>query len=307
MKKLLFTLIVIFIGVCMPVNAQLIGSIKLSPDEVIADKARKDSVMCDIISRAVKPGLFLTSQSFQIRDEDDGIFGLNGNIVFGIGYGVGLKTPTGYCLTDNTVYPWRHNRPFQKYKDNYTPVYYEAAYADLNDTIGFVPHGTSWGKADVLCDSTVFLYESDKFSETSLKLDTQAGDKSGWIVWLVADKDADMDNLSGLRFECVETSLTVNGVYGESVPVKAPQGVSVYGGVMTVPRFKGIGHIELKVCGVLTCRDGQWNVCFPFLDRSEPASSVVEQDNESLFKITPVGEQPKKKSKDKSKPKGKTK
>lgn len=87
------------------------------------------------VENAVRTGLFLTKHSFRICDEKSGdLFGLDGKDEFGSQYAFGVKVPGGILLTNRSVCPWLYDVNFEKYKDDYSPVLFQALYSGLEET-----------------------------------------------------------------------------------------------------------------------------------------------------------------------------
>lgn len=305
MKKIFLT--IVFLVACANYSvAQLLGSIKVQPSDMMELSNVKDSAVSKIIEKTVRPGLFVVKRSFQLQDKKSNeLFGLNGRPEFGIGYSVGVKTPRGFCITNQAVLPWNYNSSFKKYEGKYTPVISKSEYSELGKDSVFLETDEIKNQHTILCDSAIYQYESDLFQGQSFKIDTLAGKKKGWLILLTHSKNADLNNVSNLKFHCQEKELLVNNTFCVDSLGKLPSDDQALGGVYVIPVFKGIGKLELHLCGILSKTDNQWRVYFPFiikeennnLSETEEATGGVQEEKDEL---TPVEKKSKSKKRKKS-------
>ena len=282
--------------------AQLLGSIKIRPNDMIELSNAKDSAVSRIIEKTVRPGLFVIKRGFQLQDKrSKELFGLNGQPEFGIGYSIGVKTPNGFCVTDQAISPWNYNSAYKKYQGKYIPVISKSEYAELSKDSIFGEAFDLSNNFTVLYDSCIYQYESNLFNGKSFKIDSLVGEKKGWLIWLTAKKNADLKDIFNLEFSCQEKELLVNkSIYSDSLG-DIPSDVQILGGVYVIPIFKGIGKLELHLCGVLSKTNNQWRVCFPFFmkndGRNVTETEKTEEKPEEMDELTPIEKKSKSKKK----------
>jgi len=301
MKKIIL-LIAFFAAWVSCSYAQLLGSIKIQPNDMIELSNARDSAVSRIIEKTVRPGLFVIKRSFQLQDKKSKeLFGLNGRPEFGIGYSIGIKTPNGFCLTDQAISPWNYNDAFKKYQGKYIPIISKSEYAELSKDSILGDTFDLTNKCTILCDSSIYRYESDIFNGNSFKIDSLAGEKKGWLIWLTAQKNADLNNFSNLEFLCQEKVMLVDRSISSDSLGDIPSDVQILGGVYVIPIFKGIGKLELHLCGVLSKTNNQWRVCFPFFmkndGRNVTETEKTEEKPEEMDELTPIEKKSKSKKK----------
>jgi len=301
MKKIIL-LIAFFAAWVSCSYAQLLGSIKIQPNDMIELSNARDSAVSRIIEKTVRPGLFVIKRSFQLQDKKSKeLFGLNGRPEFGIGYSIGIKTPNGFCLTDQAISPWNYNDSFKKYQGKYIPIISKSEYAELSKDSILGDTFDLTNKCTILCDSSIYRYESDIFNGNSFKIDSLAGEKKGWLIWLTAQKNADLNNFSNLEFLCQEKVMLVDRSISSDSLGDIPSDVQILGGVYVIPIFKGIGKLELHLCGVLSKTNNQWRVCFPFFmkndGRNVTETEKTEEKPEEMDELTPIEKKSKSKKK----------
>lgn len=292
MKKIY--LAIILLSTCANYSvAQLLGSIKVQPSDMMELSNMKDSAASKIIEKTVRPGLFIVKRSFQLQDrKSKELFGLNGRPEFGIEYSVGIKTPHGFCVTNQALKPWIYNNSFKKYEGKYLPVISKSEYVELNKDSSFVEIDELENEKYILCDSSIYQYESGLFQGQSFKIDTIEGKKKGWLILLTHSTNTDISDLSNLSFLCQEKEFLVNNTTCNDSLGRIPSDGIILGGVFVIPVFKGIGKLELHLCGILSKTDNHWKVHFPFLKKEDNNNlSEVEEITESKEEkdeLTPV-------------------
>lgn len=299
MKKL-YLAIILLLTCANYSDAQLLGSIKVQPSDMMELSNVKDSEASRIIEKAVRPGLFIVKRSFQLQDKNSKeLFGLNGRPEFGIEYSVGVKTPSGFCVTNQALRPWTYNNSFKKYEEKYIPVISKSEYLELNNDSAFLETAELEKEKSILCDSAIYRYESGLFQGQSFKIDTVGGKKKGWLILVTHSKNTDISDLSNLSFLCQEKELLVNKTICNDSLVGIPSDVMILGGVYVIPEFKGIGEIEFHLCGILSKVDNQWKVYFPFLKKEDNTDlsedEKIAEDKEGKDELTPVDKKSKSK------------
>ena len=292
MKKIILLVAIFAIWTCTS-YAQLLGSIKIKPNDIIELSSAKDSAVSKIIEKTVRPGLFLIKRGFQLQDKKSReLFGRNGRPEFGIGYSIGVKTPNGFCVTDLAISPWDYNDAYKKYQGKYIPVISKSEYTELAKDSILEDNFDLPNKCTIVCDSSIYLYESDLFSGKSFKVDSLEGNKKGWLIWLTVQKNGDLENLSNITFSCQEKELyAYKSIIIDSLE-KIPSDVKILGGVYVIPIYKGIGKLELHLCGVLSNTNNQWRVCFPFFIKDDEKNLTdtekSDKKTDETEELTPI-------------------
>lgn len=273
-----FLLILTFLA-CNICNAQIF--IKSTEQQFIED--------------AVKNGLFLAKQSYQICDRETGdLFGFRGNKEFGTEYSVGVKVDGGFLLTDKAVRPWVSDEKFAKYADKYDPIFYQSRYKELKPKAEYDSLDCDLTKQKQLADTAVYRFESTTFGKKGFVLDTASGEKQGWIVLVTIDKDADPEN-ADVNYTIYRNDITVDAD-NSSVKIDNPNADrKILGGIYLVPAYTGIGVLEFRLCGVVAQSGKGWTIYCPFSDgKSKSGEDSVDSDGAGAgdnSDLTPVGEE----------------
>lgn len=259
------------------------------------------------VEDAVTSGLFISEQSFQICDKETGeLFGLNGKSEFGKQYSIGIKIPNGLLLSDVAVRPWMYDMKYGKYKDKYDPVFYQAKFAEMKEKAEFDSLAYSMTGMQELIDTTFYSFSSQTFDGKGFALDYTKGEKDGWLVWIVADKNADISSMPKSNYSIYRKKLEVNGPKVSFDVVHPDEKQNILGGIYVVPYYTEIGVIEFRLCGVMSKSKGGWKIHCPFVGMEDEISSEqkpnqeeeVKEEDEDASELTPVG---KGKNKDKKK------
>lgn len=303
MKKI-FLAIILLAACANYSSAQLLGSIKVQPSDMEGLSNVKNSAVSKIIEKTVRSGMFVVKRSFQLQDKKSkDLFGLNGRQEFGIGYSVGVKTPQGFCVTNQAMSPWAYNNSFKKYEGKYLPVISKSDCWELDKDSVSMDIGELANRHITLCDSAIYQYTSDLFHEQSFKIDTLTGKKRGWIV-LLTHKNKELNNVSDIDFLCQEKELSAYDTICNDSLGNLPLDVTILGGIYITPVFRGIGKLEFHLCGILSKMGNQWKLYFPFLKKESrnnlPMAEKTAIDQERKDMLTPVEKESKSKKRKKS-------
>ena len=128
--------------------------------------------------------------------------------------------------------------------------------------------------------------------------DRGIGEKKGWMIWVVADKDMDIAKSAAVdyviyRYEAIAGS-------NDSVKIDKPGGDrTIVGGAYVVTDFSEMGTVRFKVCGVVRNIGEQWYLSFPFaadeLNAVEAKAASKAEAEQGGDELTPVGEKKKQK------------
>lgn len=279
MKKIL----IIFIGLNFIVTAkgQLLGSLNLDPKDFIQikDSANQDT---RLLESAISSSFFLSRQSFQVSDKKTGErYGLNNKNVFGTEFSLGIKVKNGYILTEKAIHPWKYNKKFETYKDNYDPVMYMSEYSEFAENTKYETLEILESKVNELLPSSLYFVAADCFLGKGLAVDYTEGKKDGWVVWACVDKDADLNRSAKLKI--ISYSKTVDSNVNDSSNVDTPDEQEVLGGIFVIPVNSEIGVIEFRISGIMVENNGKWNIGFPFIgneDKIVPKHSKDTKDTQ---------------------------
>lgn len=247
------------------------------------------------IDEAVRRGLFISCQSYQICDNRTGeLFGLNGEAEFGIGYSLGIKVPGGYYLSDQAVRPWLYDKNFAKYQNKYKPVFYQAKYTELGEQVQYDSLDYSLANITAVTDSVLYRFASSTFNGKGFILDTEEGQKDGWAVWIVLSKDSTMSTNANLTFISLKETINVKKerLFMEILPPKTFH--QLVGGIYVVAEYSSIGVVEFKLCGIIMTDGGDaWNLYFPFIgqkiENKDKTDAMAPSKNVGGNELTPVG------------------
>lgn len=259
------------------------------------------------IEDAVMSGLFISEQSFQICDKETGeLFGLNRKSEFGKQYSIGIKIPNGLLLNDVAVRPWMYDLKYGRYKDKYDPVFYQAKFAEMKEKAEFDSLAYSMTGMQELIDTTFYSFSSETFNGKGFALDYTKGEKDGWLVWIIADKNADISSMPKLDYSIYRKKLEIDKSKASFDVVHPEEKQNILGGIYVVPYYTEIGVIEFRLCGVIAKSKEGWKIHCPFVGMEDEISSEqkpmqeeeVKEEDGDASELTSVG---KGKNKDKKK------
>lgn len=235
------------------------------------------------IENAVKEGLFLSKQSFQICNKKTGdLYGFRGKDEFGIQYTVGIKVPNGILLTDKAVHPWKGDLNFKKYKDEYTPILYQSMYSEIKDIPNFVTLD-SLNELKEIVDTTIYQQTCSAFDGKGFDIGVTKGEKEGWVVWIVCDKDVDFEKSTTLNFIVYRKDIKIEKK-SQQFDINVPNtDKSLLGGLFVVPEYPQIGVIKFNLYGIIAPFKDKWKIYCPFVgitfeEGMEPISQEENSD-----------------------------
>ena len=254
-----------------------------------------------MVENAVKSSFFLSKQSYQLRDKKSGeLFGANGKKEFSAQYAIGIKVCDGILLGDRMLRPWLYDSKFGRYKDGYEPVPYQTTYTALEEKIDYKELKYDPEAREGVVDKQIYRYPSDVFAGKGLAVDSTAGTKDGWIIWVTA-RETDWEKTAAVNFVTYQKTLDISKD-NTSFGIEKPKGNKpLLGGLYVVPFYPGIGTVEFRLCGLIVQdTESTWKVCCPFVGASKSeVKSADEQEGES--ELTPITKETKKNRKDEKK------
>lgn len=286
-------------------KSQLLGSIKINPDELAFPPSSNEDMA--ILKNGINSGLFISKQSFQICDKETGeLFGLNGKKEFGIQYTVGIKIPNGFLLPDKAIRPWLYNNKFDKYKEKYDPVFYQATFSELGEQVQYDSLDYALTKQQELVDTTLYRFSSKTFGGKGFVLENTSGKKEGWIVWITTNKGTDFEQTGNLNYTIYRKNLTINKKECFFEIDKPTIEQEVLGGIYVVPAYTEIGVVEFRLCGIIAPQNDKWKIFCPFIEVKDARTTEEELNQEEkrkdeLPELTPVEKRNDEKAKDKKK------
>ena len=240
----------------------------------------------------VSPALFLFRQSFQVADNKTGdLYGLNNQDEFGAEVSIGIKVKDGFVLTDKAIHPWAYNSKFDEYKEKYKPVPYISLYSEIETCVKYDSININYPIREEQTVEESYLVHSELFKGKGLSIDNSEGSKDGWIVFVCANKEADLNKISEVSIVCYNKPVDI--IKGKKIDVVTPNNMKIIGGVYVLPCKLDIGVMTFKLCGLLLEDEGKWRLAFPFVGKElQPQTKKLEAvKNKNIAKgdtLTPV-------------------
>ena len=106
-------------------------------------------------------------------------------------------------------------------------------------------------------DSLAYLVGGTAREVRGFSVDSAAGDKDGWLVWVVAEDSTLSDN-SELSLVTYRHSMTMDK---DTLRYQLPDPVTteyVVGGFYVVPQNTAVGVLDFKLAGFAVLKDGHW-------------------------------------------------
>lgn len=270
MKKINVLVVVILLATGV-VSAQFTQSMFNSPNQ-------------QLVEQAVRNGVVLLRQDYQLLDTvTNERYGWNHRDMFNSVYSVGIKVGDGYVVSDRFVHPWSYDG---RYLDltgvTYVPVVSKTMGRIITDT---VMTEIKYGVSDVcpLEDSLAYRIDCEDSELEGFTVDSSAGAKDGWLVWVVA-KDSTLSDSSDLSLVTYRYSMTIDD---DTLSYQLPDPVAsdyIVGGFYVVPQNTSVGKLDFKLVGFAALRDSLWYLVVEnFTDEHS-----AEVDTEGVSMLTPV-------------------
>lgn len=238
-----------------------------------------------LINDAVRKGFVIMSHSYQLEDTTTHQrFGRYGKNEFGTGYSVGIKIPGGIITTDKFVTPWEYDINYQKYRGSHSPISYQISHRALGDSV-FTLSKSNISLQTGICNNNLSLLPDSTLSFTnSFSVDSVAGNKDGWLVWIVSDSQigdkasANSESLIIHKYSYTEKSDSVQTL------IKSPNtDKNIWGGVLVTPIYPSVGEVRFLLSGVLSeVEAGEWILNMLKINTAKDSGDVFESD------LTPV-------------------
>lgn len=218
-----------------------------------------------LIEEAVRDGLFLLRQDYQLKDTVSGKYYGRGGDVFGSVYALGVKLRGGYCLADRGVHPWEYDANFNEYRSVYVPVMYKIYRREMaGATMTECP---AWEGKQVreLVSGKFSFIEDSLFRNEGFETDLTAGKKAGWFVWVVSGKTLEEATPgTEVSYTIYRKELDIRENVGEYAIDAPSTNQKVWGGIYVVPVRTAVGQITFRLIGVMDKQENQWIMFTPF-------------------------------------------
>jgi len=216
-----------------------------------------------LIEEAVKGGIFIVRQSYQLQDTVTNTFyGWNNEEQFGYSVSLGIKARNGYYLDNRAVKPWKYDSKFIEYnnKNQYIPVISESKYRSLKDDSAFSVLPYDKNKVKALTGGQFYILRDSLSDSRGFDSDNSDGDKAGWLVWVVSSDSINFDTNKSISLLVYRNELTFESGENSYKIKNPPTNNQILGGFYIVPEVTGIGNVSFRICGLLNNEEGSWQV-----------------------------------------------
>lgn len=232
------------------------GKTKYVPEEVEnADSTVKvvSAVELGIVYQAVSPALKVVTQQYKL-EKDGKYFGRNNKSYFGESESLAIKIAGGTILQNKVVYPWNHDKNFQTYSETHSPQYHSTFQTSLEGEEPVIVNfelGTPYVKP--VGEDNLLYSHSDVYSDFGLSVDTAAGEKEGYMLWVYKTDD---------KYEHAVEVLNITASADSTVIAMAPaHPENLLGGLYVVPVNERPGTVSFHLVGVVsTINDVDWSL-----------------------------------------------
>jgi hypothetical protein len=217
-----------------------------------------------LIEEAVREGFFIVRQSYQLKDtvsDTPQYYGWNNAPNFGEIYSLGVKATNGYYLDDKAIYPWKYDRKFDEYvnSNQYLPVISQSEYRPYRQLADSAYIRFPY-KDGVLVGEEFHFVTDSLFGNKGFVVDDSDGLKQGWLVWLTSADSLEKIGNESLSLLIYRNELTFDAEKS-AYKIEAPStNKRVLGGIYIVPQTEGIGKITFYLSGLVSGKDGHWQV-----------------------------------------------
>jgi hypothetical protein len=247
-----------------------------------------------LIEDAVKDGLFVIRQNYQIKDTSvtpPAYYRWGNDPHLGTVYTLGIKVNSGFYGDNKIMFPWNYNTRYEQYRNiaNYVPVISETSWRSLDST-RYKTTPFSSDSCSLQSDSLAVYVKSALFAGRGFHENYSAGNKDGWLVWAVSDKPASVADTLPFSLLIYRTKLVYEAGKKRHEIKNPVTDKKILGGLYLVPEVSDIGQIIFKLSGILIKIDNKWNVVIP--DRNTAASMLQPAQPGGLTPVTPVENAP---------------
>lgn len=211
------------------------------------------------VEQAIEDCIMLVRQSYYLVDKSTGeAYGRNNKDVFGANVTLGILTDKGFVLTRSAASPWLYENDFdfQMYEKEYRPEITKTEVKSIKEESMFTQFPIICKPIEVDDGYYCLL---DGYDGNSLEVDSENGEKEGWVVWFLNKNDGDIST-SDITMESYMLKLDVTkkkNTYEINQPADSDM---VIGGVYLSINYLGGGHVVYKVVGYMVKMDDKWMV-----------------------------------------------
>ncbi|MBQ8656868.1 MAG: hypothetical protein IJ527_07470 [Prevotella sp.] len=208
-----------------------------------------------LIEKAIKDGIVLLRQDFQVLNEDDEPIGNKpGQDCYGRTYTCAARIEGNrFLVIKDFVAPWS-NESIVKSEKRHPEVSFSGLLT--LSTIDFEQFDCYVESASE--EIANHLYFIDGSEIEGFSIDEEAGKKKGYAVWLKSATVPTINTLpTNLSIEILPFNITTKEDTFVYDIAAQPKG-NVVGGVYITPAVNGVGSISLKVNGMFEKRGGVW-------------------------------------------------
>ena len=237
----------------------------------------------NLASELIKPasltGLFLVSQSFQIKDKNGKKFGYEGNKFFGVSYSVGIKANGGVYVFDKVTNPWNYDENFAHYKNDYTPIAYKTLVKEIDDSV-FKEIPTINAQIN---DKTGFAFV-DQNNAKGFALSPKNEPKENWLVWVSTKNDLDSStNAKDLILSIYKRETD----FSKNTTIETPMTDGIlHCGITLKTSYEEVGTIRFRMSGIIVNNGENW-VWHP-TEAAENKSTPSAEKKQKQGTLTPV-------------------
>lgn len=237
---------------CSAAGAQTLPSLGLKTDNQ------------QLVEDAVKGGMVLVRQSFQLRQNSTGqLFGSHNNEEFGTDCSLAVLVNGGVLVTDRTAHPWAYDERVAKYLADYTPVPLRTYVSRFGVDGGYEEQPLGVDSVGGEAGSLAYILPTGAFGGAGFEPDTATTERKGWLVWVVSDKGYDLANGTNADF-VVQRYTVAGGSVHDGMPLKTLNtSKTLLGGVFVVPSYEGVGKVVFRLCGMAVRRGDAWLLAVP--------------------------------------------
>lgn len=242
-----------------------------------------------LVEQAVKNGVYLIQQSYELSDSVGNMYGLGGRRAFGIDYSIGLKINDGLIINNHTVAPWKYNIKYKKYSSKYKPVLFETKISPLGLKASYADIEYNADSVQTYVEEWLYYTPTSFLEGSGFVLGGDSGINEGWIVWITKKANTNLSTAADLEFSAVKKSVVLTENLKELYPIDSiSTSDEIIGAFFIKTEITGIGRILFRLCGMAEKQDNQWMLCCPFVVSEDVLDeNYRDQENPNDEMLTP--------------------
>lgn len=224
-----------------------------------------------LIDDALDGAFIRINQSYELCDTvSDEHFGREGKDYFSVIPFIGIETEKGLLFPTATLTPWTYDKAFKEYEAQYKPLLTSSRVTRLNGK----------GEIETKCinrgDSikhTLSILNDSVLCNSGLRVDTLAGEKEGWLIWISSTENFEAND--SVRLTSIRKNIEVP-IDGEHLSLDDPEiAETVYGGIYVTPQQTAVGQLTFMLTGIMVLNDHGWDLVFPFITSKSEAKALT--------------------------------